>query len=82
MAVQEIARHLNIAAVEAALLADDLHQADELFVSHTGTKVSPVSRFEGRFLNAPGPVTRLIKDKMDDVLAFKDEDFYGWFQKM
>jgi branched-subunit amino acid aminotransferase/4-amino-4-deoxychorismate lyase len=53
-----------------------------LFVSHTGIKVSPVSRFEGRLLDAPGPVTRRIKEKMDEVFAFKDKDFFGWFQDL
>ena len=82
MAVQEIASHLNIEAVETTVLPDDLHQADELFVSYTGTKVSPISRFEDRSLDAPGPVTRRIKEKIDDVLAFKDKTFRHWFQKI
>jgi branched-chain amino acid aminotransferase len=82
MTVKEIANHLNIAVVETTLFPDDLYQADELFVSYTGTKVSPISRFEDRLLDAPGPVTRRIKEKMDDVLAFKDETFRRWFQKI
>jgi branched-chain amino acid aminotransferase len=82
MSVQEIADHLNIPAVETPLLPGDLHRADELFVSYTGTKVSPISRFEDRILDAPGPVTRRIKEKMDGVFAFKDEKFKRWFQKM
>lgn len=82
MSVLEIAQHLGIATQEAALLPDDLHQADELFVSYTGTKVSPIRRFEDRPLNAPGPITRRIQRKMADVLAFKENDFNKWFQNM
>jgi branched-chain amino acid aminotransferase len=82
MSVQAIADYLNIAAAETPLLPDDLRQAEELFVSYTGTKVSPISRFEDRILTAPGPLTSRIKEKMDDVLAFKDEKFSHWFQQM
>jgi branched-chain amino acid aminotransferase len=82
MSVLDLAAHLGIAAREAPLLPKDLHQADELFISSTGNKVLPVFRFEDRYINAPGPVTRRIRIKMNDVLAFKDEDFNGWFQKI
>jgi branched-chain amino acid aminotransferase len=82
MSVLEVARHLDIEAAETPLLPNDLRRADELFVSYTGTKVSPISRFDDRSLAAPGPVTRRIKEKMDDVLAFGDEAFNHWFQKM
>lgn len=82
MSVLEMAQHLGIPAQEAALLPDDLHRADELFVSYTGTKVSPIHRFEDRTLNAPGPVTRRIKDQMAQVLSFEDNHFNHWFQNM
>ena len=82
MSVQEIATDLGIAVAETPLLSNDLQQADELFVSYTGTKVSPISRFEDRILAAPGPVTRRIKEKMDAVFAFQDEKFNHWFQQM
>lgn len=82
MAVMDIARSLGIPISEAPLLPEDLYQADELFISSTGTKVLPVFKFEDRFMDAPGPVTRRIRIKMNDVLAFRDEDFNGWFQKI
>jgi len=82
MCVQEIAKRLGIETIEAGLLADDLYQADELFVSYTGTKVSPIHRFEDRHLDAPGPVTQRIKSRMEKILGFQDATFDHWFQKM
>jgi branched-chain amino acid aminotransferase len=80
MSILKIARHLNIQSAETALLPQDVYEADELFISYTGTKVSPIGRFEERRLEAPGPVTQRLQSQMHAILTFRDAEFSHWFQ--
>ena len=77
-----VASLLDIPISEEALLPDALLDADEIFSSHTGIKVSPVNRFENRVLEAPGPVTAQLMAQMEKVLTFQDERFNKWFQPL
>lgn len=65
---------------EGPITADELYAADEIFTAHTGTKVTPINRFEDRKLQAPGPVTQQVMDLMDNIICFKDKRFKDWFQ--
>jgi len=80
--VLEIAPVLGIPVSQEVLHPDALMDADEIFTAHTGVKVSPVKRFEDREFSAPGPVTAKLIEAMQAILAFEDERFLKWFQKM
>jgi branched-chain amino acid aminotransferase len=82
LSLLEAAPAVDIPVVEAEILPEELYDADEIFTSHTVTKVSPVDRFEERRLTAPGPVTLRLVNLMNDVLAFRDERFPHWFQAL
>ena len=53
------------------ITAEDLHHADELFLTSSIRGVMAISRFEQRSLT-PGPVTRLIGKAWNDSLARKN----------
>jgi branched-chain amino acid aminotransferase len=80
--ILEAVSQAGIPAVEAAISEKELLDADELFSAHTGIKVSPIHRLEYRELEAPGPVTRKFMDLMDNIIAFQDKRFAGWFQHL
>ncbi len=69
---------------EALLTKEDVYTADELFTCHTGVKVKPVCRFEGRDLPAPGPVTAKLSEILKAIVATGGEPggFQSWFQNM
>ena len=73
---------MNLNHPEEALLPDALLDADEIFSAHTGVKVSPVNRYEDRELDAPGPVTAKLMQCMQKIMAFQDERFAHWFQRL
>jgi len=77
-----LAKADDMAVRETILQKEDLYAAEEIFTSHTGIKVSPVSRFENKELKTPGPLTSRICQLMDDVLNFRDNRFSGWFQEL
>ena len=80
--VLEMAPVLDIPVSQETMLPSVLNDADEIFSAHTGTKVSPVGRFEDRTLDAPGPITAKLMAAMQKVLAFEDDRFMHWFQKL
>lgn len=69
---------------EALLTKEDVYSADELFTCHSGVKVKPVCRFEGRDLPAPGPVTAKVSEMMKSIVASGGDPggFQNWFQTM
>jgi branched-chain amino acid aminotransferase len=82
MSVLEMTQSMGLEIVEAPLDRDDLYDADEMFLSHTGVKVEPVRQFEDKHLAAPGPITRRLMEQMARILSFQDESYMQWMQKL
>ncbi len=75
----EIAQALEIEVNEPPILPDDLVNADEMFLSATPNKIIPVTQFEDKQLQTPGPVTLKIAEYLFDVLRCKESRFLHWF---
>lgn len=82
MTVLEIARSMYLVTAEKPLTVEDLYDADEIFLSHTGVKVEPVKQFENKQLVSPGPITSRLMEQMARILNFKDESYMKWMQKL
>lgn len=63
--VLELARSLGIDAREARLMPDDLHAADEAFITGTTREVTPVVAVDEQRIGAgqPGPVTQRLLEE-------------------
>lgn len=66
--VIELAEMLGIPCAERDINEDDLHQADELFLTSSIRGVMAISRFEQRLLT-PGPITRHLCKAWNNALA-------------
>jgi len=74
---------IGIETSEERITPEELIAADEIFTCHTGIKVIPVKRIEGRiFDESPGPVTAKISKLMKDICEFRHDRFNGWFQPL
>lgn len=82
LSVIEAAPAIGLSVTEEAIGEARLRAADEIFCVHTGIKVHPVKRFEGRDFEAPGPVTRRMMTLMDDIICFRNDRFRHWFQPL
>jgi branched-chain amino acid aminotransferase len=82
MSIIEIAKYSGIEVSQALISASELENADEIFTSHTGTKVLPIKKFENKSLPAPGPYTEKIMKSIQNITSFKDERFEHWFQPL
>ncbi|MDO9524654.1 MAG: branched-chain amino acid aminotransferase [Gemmobacter sp.] len=69
------ARHIahlradSVKVHETVLTFDDFHAADEVFLSGNFAKVTPVREFDGTSYQAPGPITRRVRQMYWDWAA-------------
>jgi len=82
LSIIQVAPMIGIPISEEPILQDELFTADEIFTSYSGTKVSPVARFEDRVLQAPGPITKQVMEQMNNIISFSDDRFNDWFQAL
>lgn len=82
MSIIEAAKAADIEVSQAMITTDELLNADEMFTSHTGTKILPIKKFEDKELPAPGPCTAKLSQIMKDITSFKDDRFKHWFQSL
>lgn len=73
-ATLELCGQLGLKAEIARLRVEDMHEADEIFLTTTAGGIMPVTRVDGRILSndSPGPISRDLKD-----LYWKRHD-EGW----
>jgi branched-subunit amino acid aminotransferase/4-amino-4-deoxychorismate lyase len=60
--VIELCAELGIAFVEKPLTVDDVHAADEVFLTSTPYCLAGVKSFQGRLVAWPGPTLRRLHD--------------------
>ncbi len=82
MSILEMAERMGLPNVQKSLTLEDLHQADEMFLSHTGNKVESICQFEQKHMEAPGPVTKILRDQMQRILTFKDNTYKDWMEPL
>tara|TARA_B100000686_G_scaffold348028_1_gene438098 strand:- start:2007 stop:2882 length:876 start_codon:yes stop_codon:yes gene_type:complete len=68
--VLEIARNLKIFYSETGLTKEDLHNADEAFLTNTRYEVLPVTRADGMLINKgkPGPLTKKLRQAFSKII--------------
>jgi branched-chain amino acid aminotransferase len=76
--VIKIARDLGINVIERAVDKSELFIAEEVFLSGTAAKVTPVKRVETYTLAQPRPITEKIKDKLIAITENRDEQYKDW----
>ena len=75
----EVAETMGIKTFTGRLSQGSLDEAEEIFFSGTSTKLLPVSQVETRILSeVPGPVTRRLSARIEEITAGRDSRFKGW----
>lgn len=76
--VIQIARDLGINVIERAVDKSELFIAEEVFLSGTAAKVTPVKRVEAYGLSQHRPITEKIKEKLSAITENRDEQYKDW----
>ena len=76
--VLTIAKDMGIETEERAIDKTELLVADEVFLSGTAAKVTPVKRIESYHLSSNRPITEKIKNKLTAITKNKDPKYQDW----
>jgi branched-chain amino acid aminotransferase len=80
MSVIELAKHEGVPVREESLAPEALYDAPEVFLASSSVGVWPVASVDGRPVRggAPGPVSKRLKDRLDEICAGRDPAFEHW----
>ena len=73
-----IAKDMGIEVEERAIDKTELLIADEVFLSGTAAKVTPVKRIESYQLSTNRPITEKIKSKLTSITKNQEPDYQDW----
>ncbi len=80
--VIELARAMGITVVERPVDKSELFIADEVFLSGTAAKVTPVRRVEATDLPAPRPVMERLRERLTAITEGRDPDYDHWVTRV
>ena len=78
--VLTIARDLGIETLERPVDKSELFIADEVFLSGTAAKVSPVKRIESYDLPKSRPITDKLREKLVAITENREPKYKDWVQ--
>ena len=76
--VLTIAKDMGIETEERAIDRTELLVADEVFLSGTAAKITPVKRIESYQLSSNRPVTEKLKDKLTAITKNQEPKYQNW----
>lgn len=76
--VLTIAKDLGIPVIERPIDKSELFIADEVFLSGTAAKVTPVRRIENYELSSVRPITEKLRDKLTAITENRDSAYQDW----
>jgi branched-chain amino acid aminotransferase len=80
--VLELAKTMGIPILERPVDKSELFIADEMFLSGTAAKVTPVRRVENTDLSANRPVMDAIRDRLTAITEGRDPAFDHWVTRV
>jgi len=73
-----LARDMNIPVVERPVDKSELLVADELFLSGTAARITPVSRLENYTFSTHRPITDKLREKLTAITENRDPQYKHW----
>ncbi len=77
-----LARDFGIPVVERPVDKSELLIADELFLSGTAAKITPIKRVENYDLATQRPITNKLRDKLTAITKGEDPDYQHWVSRI
>ncbi|MBD1834612.1 branched-chain amino acid transaminase [Cyanobacteria bacterium FACHB-472] len=73
-----IAQDMGIKTVERPVDKSELLIADEVFLSGTAAKITPVKRIENYELSTTRPITEKLREKLTAITENRDDNYREW----
>lgn len=73
-----IAQDMGIKTIERPVDKSELLIADEVFLSGTAAKITPVKRIENYELSTARPITEKLREKLTAITENREDDYREW----
>lgn len=78
----ELAKNFGIEVIERPLDKSELLIADEVFLSGTAAKITPIKKIENYILSTDRPITGKLREKLTAITENRDSDYQSWVFKV
>ena len=77
-----IAKDLGIPTIQRPIDKSELLSADEVFLSGTAAKITPIKRIETFEFSSDRPITHKLKEKLTNITENRDPKYEDWVFKV
>ena len=80
--VIELAKSFGINVIERSVDKTELLIADEVFLTGTAAKITPVKKIESTELNVERPIMNKLKNKLIEITEGRSQDYDNWVTRI
>jgi len=80
--VIELAKSFGINVIERPVDKTELLIADEVFLTGTAAKITPVKKIESSELNSERPIMNKLKSKLIEITEGRSQDYDNWVTRI
>ena len=80
--VIELAKSFEINVIERPVDKTELFIADEVFLTGTAAKITPVKQIESTKLNVDRPIMNKLKNKLIEITEGRSRDYDNWVTRI
>ena len=80
--VIELAKSFGINVIERPVDKTELLIADEVFLTGTAAKITPVKKIESTELNVERPIMNKLKNKLIEITEGRSQDYDNWITRI
>lgn len=77
-----LAKAMGLTVIERQVDKSELFIADEVFLSGTAAKITPVKQIENYYLPQDKPIISQLRDKLTAITENRDVDYANWVYKV
>tara|TARA_B100000212_G_scaffold93906_1_gene69006 strand:+ start:62 stop:979 length:918 start_codon:yes stop_codon:yes gene_type:complete len=82
LSVIELAKSMGINVIERAVDKTELLIADEVFLTGTAAKITPIKQIESSKLNTHRPIMDKLRTKLIDITEGRSKDYDDWVTRI
>ena len=78
----ELAQNMGIKVIERPVDKTELLISDEVFLSGTAAKITPVKKIESTNLSTERPIMNKLRNKLIEITEGRSKDYDGWITRI
>ena len=82
LSVIELAKSFGINVIERAVDKTELLIADEVFLTGTAAKITPIKQIESTKLKGKRPIMNKLKSKLVEITEGRSRDYDSWVTRI